>query len=146
MRTRCQNWTLEVYRMLQHFQTNRSENLPLLCQPVQCSVQCSAVQCAIPCRERGVVPDLVMSGALAHLDNLHVDWTRDSDTSDANTADIKNLETLMLYLTSLSTSLGLRHVPEVSPSCTCEVNKSLPQVTSTDDETYSSFNGSLPSC
>ena len=27
-------------------------------------------------RELDVVPDLVMSGALQHIDQLHVDWTR----------------------------------------------------------------------
>ena len=27
-------------------------------------------------RELDVVPDLVMSGALQHIDHLHVDWTR----------------------------------------------------------------------
>jgi hypothetical protein len=36
------------------------------------------MQLTLPCacREVGVVPDLVMSGAIAHLDNLYVDWTR----------------------------------------------------------------------
>ena len=27
-------------------------------------------------RELDVIPDLVMSGALQHIDHLHVDWTR----------------------------------------------------------------------
>ena len=35
-------------------------------------------------RELDVIPDLVMSGALQHIDHLHVDWTRWERTDSAS--------------------------------------------------------------
>ena len=48
--------------------------------------------------EVGIVGDLIMSGALAHLDNVHVDWPQyrlseeDSNKGVGETADIKRDE------------------------------------------------------
>jgi hypothetical protein len=76
---------------------------------------------------------------------------RDTDTSKLDRATIKNLETMMDFLTALSTSLVLNDVTEVSDGCTMHIDvqqadTNLSQVTGIDDETYYAFNGSLPSC
>ena len=45
--------------------------------------------------EVGIMGDLIMSGALAHLDNIHVDWPKyrlsqeDSNKGEGETVDIR---------------------------------------------------------
>jgi len=79
-------------------------------------------------RELGIVPDLVMSGALQHIDNLHVDWTKDDWTDESL---VNQLSAAMSVLTTLGTERGLAHITEVVPL---------------DDESYSDFKGPLPQC
>ena len=47
---------------------------------------------------------------------------RDTDTSKLDRATIKNLETMMDFLTALSTSLVLNDVTEVSDGCTMHID------------------------
>merc|ERR1712018_1089524 len=77
-------------------------------------------------RELDIIPDLVMSGALQHIDNLHVDWTRMS-ISDEHLLD--QLSAAMSLLTTLGTERGLAHTTEIL---------------SLDDESYWDFDGPLP--
>ena len=48
-----------------------------------------------PLREVDIVPDLVMSGALPHLDNLHVDWSFDPLLSHEEKEVIQELHSAM---------------------------------------------------
>ena len=67
-------------------------------------------------RELEVVPDLLMSGALAHLDNLHVDWSRpDLLLTDNQTKTILRLKSAMDFLSKLASQQNLSHVTEVRP-------------------------------
>merc|ERR1712156_765721 len=79
-------------------------------------------------RELDVVPDLVMSGALQHIDHIHVDWTRDNYT---DTTLIDELSSAMDTLSRLGKDRTLLRTTEVS---------------GLDDETYMYFEGSLPYC
>jgi len=79
-------------------------------------------------RELDVLPDLVMSGALQHLDHLHVDYTRDGWT---DLFLVENLSIAMRVLVKLAKDRGLIHTAEVVEF---------------DDETYSSYSGPLPKC
>jgi len=82
-------------------------------------------------RELSIVPDLVMSGALQHLANLHVDWTVDSLLSREEQEDVFKLADTMATLTRMAINSNLTHVSEV---------------TGEDDEMYLSFDGALPQC
>jgi len=79
-------------------------------------------------REVDVIPDLVMSGALQHIHNLHVDWTSDGWT---NVSLVEQLSDAMKILTSIAKDKGLAHTTEV---------------VALDDESYSDFHGPLPQC
>jgi len=79
-------------------------------------------------RELEIVPDLVMSGALQHIDNLYIDWTGDEWT---DTAPLTELSNAMAFISTLSKNLGLNHTTEV---------------VALDDETYADFQGELPQC
>lgn len=79
-------------------------------------------------RELDVVPDLVMSGALQHLDCLYIDWTRDRWT-DASL--VRKLSDAMNILSTTAKDRGLLHTTEVHDS---------------DDESYYAYNGPLPQC
>jgi len=80
-------------------------------------------------RELDVIPDLVMSGALQHIDHLHVDWTRDEWTK--NVSLVEQLSDAMRILTSIAKDRGLAHTTEV---------------VALDDESYKDYNGPLPQC
>jgi len=79
-------------------------------------------------RELDVVPDLVMSGALQHIDHLHVDWTKDEWTDESL---VDQLSGAMSVLTTLARNRRLAHTTEVVPL---------------DDESYWDFKGPLPQC
>jgi len=79
-------------------------------------------------RELEIVPDLVMSGALQHIDNLYIDWTGDEWT---DTAPLTELSKAIAFISTLSKNLGLNHTTEV---------------VALDDETYADFQGELPQC
>jgi hypothetical protein len=85
-------------------------------------------------RELDIVPDLVMAGALRHVDNLHVDWTRQGPlgalaplyisttifrepgyglTSLEDQAAIEELRLAMGVLSRLGRAGGLAHNTEV---------------------------------
>merc|ERR1712109_111171 len=61
-------------------------------------------------RELDVIPDLVMSGALQHIDHIHVDWTRDSYT---DISLINELSSAMDTLSRLGKDRALLHTTEV---------------------------------
>jgi len=83
-------------------------------------------------RELDIIPDLVMSGALQHIDNLHVDWTRDAfGWMGSDELLVDQLSAAMSLLTTLGTERGLAHTTEVL---------------SVDDESYWDFEGPLPQC
>lgn len=79
-------------------------------------------------RELDVIPDLVMSGALQHIDHLHVDWTRDEWT---NRTLVDQLSEAMSVLSRMSQERGLLHTTEVI---------------GLEDESYLYYNGPLPQC
>merc|ERR1719500_1392475 len=79
-------------------------------------------------RELDVIPDIVMSGALQHIDHLHVDWTNDGWT---NVSSVQQLSGAMRILTEISKDRGLAHTTEV---------------VALDDESYKEYSGQLPQC
>merc|ERR550525_1104470 len=79
-------------------------------------------------RELDVVPDLVMSGALQHIDHIHIDWTRDNYT---DTTLIDELSSAMDTLSRLGKDRTLLRTTEVI---------------FLEDESYMYFEGSLPYC
>jgi len=79
-------------------------------------------------KELEVVPDLVMSGALPHIDSIHLDWTNDPYT-DLN--KVLGLKGAMELLNGLANENNLQHVTEIL---------------AVDDETYFEFDGKLPIC
>jgi len=79
-------------------------------------------------RELDVVPDLVMSGALQHIDHLHVDWTRDDWT---NIPLVNDLSRAMETLSTLGKDRGLVRTTEI---------------VYLEDESYLYYQGSLPNC
>jgi len=91
-------------------------------------------------RETEVILDLVMSGALAHIDNIHVDWSgnvcwgnclNSSHYTDTNQNEVEELAKAMETLTALGRKWTKGHVTEV---------------TRDDDEMYGYFDGALPQC
>ena len=94
-------------------------------------------------RELEVVPDLLMSGAMAHLDNLHVDWSRpDFLLTDSQTQNVVMLKRAMEFLSMFAHQQNLSHVTEVRPQgCSLSV-----QISGEDDESYHEYEGPLPTC
>jgi len=85
-------------------------------------------------KEVDIVPDLVMSGALAHIDSLMVDWTddlKDGMQWRPQVELVRKLRKSIEALVQVGLSIGLQHVTEV---------------VSLDDETYSEFDEKLPQC
>jgi len=89
-------------------------------------------------REPEVVLDLVMSGALAHIDNIHIDWSGNvcpgkcgNSSYYTNQNEVEQLARAMDTLTFLGKKWTSGHVTEVSRE---------------DDEMYSHFDGPLPQC
>jgi len=91
-------------------------------------------------RETEVVLDLVMSGALAHIDNIHIDWSGNvcwgncldsSHYTEKDQNEVEQLAKAMDILTFLGKKWTKGHVTEVLRE---------------DDETYSDFDGPLPQC
>ena len=79
-------------------------------------------------KELEIMADLVMSGALQHLDNIHVDWTTDPYTDqDA----IHKMTTAMNFLTHMAREKNLSHITDI---------------VDTDDESFASFTGDFPQC
>jgi len=79
-------------------------------------------------KEMEVIPDLVLSGALAHIDTLHVDWHLSINWQDPEARKTKDAIELF---TRLGNRFNISHVAHVD---------------SKDDETYGDFSGGLPSC
>ena len=79
--------------------------------------------------ELEVVPDLVMSGAISHVDEIHLDWT----AGDPYVDNDKNAElaAAMQVVSELAVQQELHH------QCMIEA---------VDDETFGGFNGYLPEC
>ena len=75
--------------------------------------------------ELDVVPDMLMSGALAVVDEMHVDWTRLDPYVDTDKID--KLAQAMDLITQLAGGRG----------CLVEA---------WDDETFGGFDGPLPKC
>ena len=54
--------------------------------------------------------DLVMSGALKHLDNIHVDWTTDSYSQYL---DIEKMINAVGYITKIAKEKNLTHIVDI---------------------------------
>ena len=82
--------------------------------------------------ELTVLTDLIMSGSLADIDEIHVDWTNDPYVEAWNgTEPIILLKEAVERLNGVARELNLQH--------NCEIE-------SIDDESYYDFNGPLPEC
>jgi len=79
-------------------------------------------------KEMEVIPDLVLSGALAHIDTLHVDWHLQAKWQDP---EVHKTKAAIEFFTHLGNRRNLSHVA---------------QVDARDDESYGDFNGDLPQC
>ena len=73
------------------------------------------------------MPDLVLSGALAHIDTLHLDWHL--QTTWQNVTKAKNIKQALQLFTGLGQKLGLTKVALLG-----------------EDETFADFVGPLPQC
>jgi len=79
-------------------------------------------------KEMEVIPDLVLSGALAHIDTLHVDWHLLADWQDPEADRTKRA---IEFFTHLGNRYNISHVAQVDDR---------------DDESYGDFSGDLPLC
>jgi len=78
--------------------------------------------------EMQVIPDLVLSGAIGHLDTLHVDWHTMASWQDTEVHETKKA---IEFFTHLGNRFNLSHVAQVDDK---------------DDESYGDFSGALPTC
>ena len=79
-------------------------------------------------KELEIMADLVMSGALKHVDNIHVDWSTDPYS---DIASIEKMRKAIGFITQVAKDKNLSHIAEVED---------------TDDESYASFTGDYPQC
>jgi len=79
-------------------------------------------------KEMEVIPDLLLSGALAHVDTLHVDWHIWANWQDPEARATKEA---IEFFTRLGNRYNISHVAQVDDM---------------DDESYGDFSGDLPHC
>ena len=79
-------------------------------------------------KELEVIADLVMSGALSHLDNIHVDWTNDLLVDGKK---VNKLAESIHFIYDLAREKNLSHITEIDD---------------TDDESFAEFTGDFPEC
>ena len=79
-------------------------------------------------KELEIMADLVMSGALEHLVNIHVDWTSDPYSQYE---DIEKMTNAVGFITKIAKEKNLTHITDIEE---------------TDDETFASFTGDFPQC
>lgn len=80
-------------------------------------------------RELELLADLVMSGALEHLDNVHVDWSTDEYSPPSE--DIEKMRQAIGFITKIAKEKNLTHIADIEE---------------TDDESFASFTGDFPQC
>jgi len=79
-------------------------------------------------KEMEVIPDLVLSGALAHIDTLHVDWHLGANWQDP---EAQKTKWAIEFFTQLGNRYNISHVAQVDDR---------------DDESYGDYAGDLPAC
>ena len=79
-------------------------------------------------KELEIMADLVMSGALEHLDNIHVDWTTDPYSEYQ---DIEKMRNAVGFITKIAKEKNLTHILDIEER---------------DDESFVSFTGDFPQC
>jgi hypothetical protein len=79
-------------------------------------------------KELEIIADLVMSGVLEHLDNIHVDWTTDPYSQYE---DIEKMRNAVGFIKKIAKEKNLSHITDIEE---------------TDDETFASFTGDFPQC
>ena len=79
-------------------------------------------------KELEIMADLVMSGALKHIDNIHVDWTSDPYS---DYAAIESMRKAIGFITQVAKNKSLVHVTDIED---------------TDDESFGTFSGDFPQC
>ena len=82
-------------------------------------------------KELEVITDLILSGALAHIDEIHVDWSQRIDDPYVDIPALLELETAVNSLNKLGKKFNMLH------QCPIE---------SIDDESYYNYIGPLPDC
>merc|ERR1711879_713707 len=92
--------------------------------------------------EVGVVGDLIMSGALAHLDNVHVDWPRyivsesDSHKGEGEAVTVLHDEKTQKFKAALETIQDILKTMEGLPRLT--------EIVGFDDESNATFLEDFP--
>ena len=82
-------------------------------------------------KELEVITDLILAGALADIDEIHVDWSQQINDPYVDKAGLTSLKTSVDILNQLGEKLDLQH------QCPIEA---------IDDETYYDYDGPLPKC